>query len=36
MIFELLGTPDESYIKQFPDEKVQQNLRKVIAEVGFR
>lgn len=36
LIFELLGTPNENYIKQFPDEKVQSNLRKVVSEVGNR
>ncbi|KAM3136216.1 hypothetical protein pb186bvf_011675 [Paramecium bursaria] len=34
LIFELLGTPSEQYIQSFPDEKVQNNLRKVIKETG--
>ncbi|CAK76330.1 unnamed protein product (macronuclear) [Paramecium tetraurelia] len=34
LIFELLGTPNEAYIQSFQDEKVQNNLRKVIKETG--
>ncbi|CAD8071893.1 unnamed protein product [Paramecium sonneborni] len=34
LIFELLGTPNDNYIQSFQDEKVQNNLRKVIKETG--
>ncbi|CAD8088310.1 unnamed protein product [Paramecium sonneborni] len=36
VIFELLGTPNEQYIQSFPDQKVQQNLRKIIQEYGHQ